>query len=84
MIAMNTMLIWISKENINFPRRIQKFSLNLKVVALSLNIDIANFSAFTAFFYAAYIRIFKNMNTKQLSNTQHHKKYALKKAHMIG
>ncbi len=73
MIAMNTMLIWRSKENINFPRRIQKFSLNLKVVALSLNIDIANFSAFTTFFYAAYIRIFKNMNTKQLSNTQHHK-----------
>lgn len=70
---MNTMLIWISKENINFPRRIQKFSFNFKVLDLSLNIDIADFSAFTAFFYAAYIWIFKNMNTKQLSNTQHHK-----------
>ena len=29
------MLIWRSKENINFPRRIQKFSLNLKVVAFT-------------------------------------------------
>jgi len=73
MIAMNTMLIWRSKENINFPKRIQKFSLNLKDVASSFNIDIANFAAFTAFFYAAYIRIFKSMNTKQLFNTQHHK-----------
>lgn len=69
MIAMNTILIWISKESINFPRRIQKFSLNLKGAASSININIANFTAFAAFFYATYIKVFKGMNTKQLSNT---------------